>query len=196
MNDHEERCADTVGRTGLDDLIEAIRSDVERADAKPLQRVGAGVAKVHFSSATEEWPTPRDFYDDCVKEFGPFDLDPCATPENAKAVNYYTRTDDGLSRVWWGRVWMNPPYGRGIGLWMKKALEQSQRDSIEGIPDVSLVVCLVPARTDTAWWHDYAAKGTVRFLRGRLRFEGGKYNAPFPSALVVFGLPNASPRAL
>lgn len=75
---------------------------------------------------------------------------------------------------------MNPPYGRTIGAWMRKAYEESLKGAV--------VVCLVPARTDTAWWHDYAAKGKVRFLRGRLKFEGAKANAPFPSALVVFGL--------
>ena len=141
---------------------------------------------VHFSSSTDEWPTPRAFFDACAVEFGGFDLDPCATAENAKAVNFYTRADDGLSRVWWGRVWMNPPYGRTIGAWMRKAWQESQRETIEGIPDVSLVVCLVPARTDTAWWHDYAMRGTIRFIRGRLRFGNAVANAPFPSALVIF----------
>lgn len=135
--------------------------------------------KAMFSSATVEWPTPRDFFDKCAAEFGPFDLDPCATAENAKAARYYTKHDDGLAQSWTGRVWMNPPYGRTISAWMRKAYEESLKGAV--------VVCLVPARTDTAWWHDYAAKGKVRFLRGRLKFEGAKANAPFPSALVVFG---------
>jgi site-specific DNA-methyltransferase (adenine-specific) len=73
---------------------------------------------------------------------------------------------------------MNPPYGRAIGLWMRKAYEESKRGAV--------VVCLVPARTDTAWWHDYAEKGEVRFIRGRLKFGDGKGRAPFPSAIVVF----------
>ena len=81
---------------------------------------------------------------------------------------------------------MNPPYGRDMGKWVRKAYEESQRGA--------LVVCLVPARTDTAWWHDYAAKGYVRFLRGRLRFEGGKHSAPFPSAVVVFHPANTNMR--
>lgn len=150
------------------------------------------ISAAHFSSATDEWPTPQAFFADASAEFGPFDLDPCATAENAKAPNYYTRAENGLTRVWWGRVWMNPPYGRAIGEWMRKALEESQRETIEGIPDVSLVACLVPARTDTAWWHDYAAKGRVRFIRGRLRFGDAKANAPFPSALVIFAKKEAA----
>lgn len=136
------------------------------------------VKNVHFSSASCEWSTPQDFFDKCQKEFGPFLLDPCATHANAKAPHYYTKDDDGLTRVWVGRVWMNPPYGREIGRWMRKAYESS----IDG----AMVVCLVPARTDTAWWHDYAAKGEVRFIRGRLKFGGSKTSAPFPSALVIF----------
>lgn len=133
---------------------------------------------VHFSSETEEWPTPQDFYDKCNHEFGPFDLDPCATSQSAKCAKFYTKEDDGLAHQWNGKVWMNPPYGRVIGAWMKKAYESS----MEG----AFVVCLVPARTDTAWWHDYAAKGAVRFIRGRLKFGGHKNSAPFPSALVIF----------
>lgn len=132
-----------------------------------------------FTSATDEWPTPRAFFDQMAAEFGPLDLDVCATPENAKCARFFTRVDDGLAQQWApARCWMNPPYGRTIGAWMAKAWQESQRGA--------LVVCLVPARTDTAWWHDYAAKGQVRFLRGRLRFEGGKHSAPFPSAVVVF----------
>lgn len=133
---------------------------------------------VHFSSSTCEWPTPREYFASVVNEFGPFDLDPCATPENAKAPRYFTKNEDGLEQEWTGRVWMNPPYGRCIGHWMRKAHESSERGAF--------VACLVPARTDTAWWHDYAAKGEVRFIRGRLKFEGAKANAPFPSALVIF----------
>jgi phage N-6-adenine-methyltransferase len=127
-----------------------------------------------FSSVTDEWATPDTLFKEVEAEFGPFDLDACATPGNAKARRYYTRAQDGLSRPWRGRVWMNPPYGREIGRWMQKAYESS------------LVVCLVPARTDTAWWHDYAMKGETRFIRGRLTFGGAPRPAPFPSALVVF----------
>jgi site-specific DNA-methyltransferase (adenine-specific) len=142
------------------------------------------LGSVHFSSASDEWPTPRAYFETVEREFGPFDLDPCATPASAKAPKYFTKADDGLAQEWRGRVWMNPPYGRTIGAWMRKAYEAAQAGAV--------VVCLVPARTDTAWWHDYAAKGTVRFLRGRLKFGDAKNSAPFPSALVVFGMPNAT----
>ena len=133
---------------------------------------------IHFSSATDEWPTPIDFFQKIEEEFGAFDLDPCCTPLSAKAPQFFTKEDDGLSKGWFGKVWMNPPYGRTIKNWMRKAYEAS----LSGC----LVVCLVPARTDTAWWHDYAMKGEVRFLRGRLKFGTAISSAPFPSAVIVF----------
>lgn len=133
---------------------------------------------VHFSSKTAEWPTPQDFYDKLHSEFN-FTLDPCCTEESAKCGRFYTEKDDGLSQDWSGeRVFMNPPYGRTISKWMRKAWESSRAGA--------LVVCLVPARTDTAWWHDYAIKGEVRFLRGRLKFGGHTNSAPFPNAVVIF----------
>lgn len=133
---------------------------------------------VHFSSASDNWPTPQDFFDKVAAEFGPFDLDVCASAENAKCARFFTVADDGLTQEWRGRCWMNPPYGRTIGQWMRKAYESAQAGAF--------VVCLVPARTDTAWWHEYAMKGQVRFIRGRLKFGGHANSAPFPSALVVF----------
>ena len=133
---------------------------------------------VHFSSASDEWETPQEFFDAQNAAFN-FTLDVCATSENAKCKRFFTKADDGLLKSWAGeRCWMNPPYGRSIVHWMKKAYQESLNDA--------LVVCLVPARTDTAWWHSYAIKGTVTFIRGRLKFSGGKNSAPFPSALVVF----------
>lgn len=133
---------------------------------------------VHFSSETDQWSTPQDFYDSLDKEFH-FNLDPCATKENAKCAEFYTREDDGLSKDWAGVVFMNPPYGREIGKWMKKADYEVKRGF------ASVVVCLVPARTDTRWWHDYAIGYEVRFIKGRLKFGGNKNSAPFPSAVVV-----------
>ena len=133
---------------------------------------------VHFSSATDLWATPQAFFDSVEAEFGTFDLDACASPENTKCGRYFTAAEDGLAQEWRGRVWMNPPYGRTIGRWVKKAYESSL--------DGAIVVCLLPARTDTAWWHDYVMKGEIRFLRGRLKFGNSKNSAPFPSALVVF----------
>jgi DNA N-6-adenine-methyltransferase (Dam). len=132
---------------------------------------------VHFSSETDEWPTPQDFFDKLNEEFH-FTLDVCATPENAKCPRYFTKSENGLLQKWEGICWMNPPYGREIGQWVKKAYESA----IGG----ATVVCLLPARTDTSWWHDYCMKGEVRFIRGRLKFGGASENAPFPSAVVIF----------
>ena len=137
----------------------------------------------HKQGATPEWETPQEFFDKLDAEFG-FDVDVCATKENAKCELYFTQERDGLNARWYYQdekertFWMNPPYGRAIKGWMKKAYEESQK----GLT----VVCLVPARTDAGWWHDYAMKGEIRFIRGRLKFGGARHNAPFPSAVVIF----------
>src|SRR5262249_28687435 len=133
---------------------------------------------LHFSSATDDWSTPQDLFDACNRIFG-FTLDACAQPHNAKCLRYYSPIDDGLAQPWTGAVWMNPPYGRAIGKWMRKAWQSSQQGAT--------VVCLVPARTGSKWWRDYAENGQITFLAGRLRFGNSKTGAPFPSALVVFG---------
>jgi site-specific DNA-methyltransferase (adenine-specific) len=131
-----------------------------------------------YSSASAEWGTPQWLFDALNAEF-PFSLDPCSTHENAKCDLHYTCLEDGLLQDWADHtVFMNPPYGRVIGRWMKKAYDSAQQGAT--------VVCLIPARTDATWWHRYATKGEIRFLRGRLRFVGGKHSAPFPSAVVVF----------
>lgn len=133
---------------------------------------------VHFSSKTSDWETPQDFFDLLNSEFH-FELDVCAKPENAKCPRYFTPEEDGLKQKWTGVCWMNPPYGREIGRWVKKAY-----DSAHG---GATVVCLLPARTDTSWWHDYCMKADeIRFIRGRLKFGGAKHPAPFPSAVVIF----------
>jgi phage N-6-adenine-methyltransferase len=143
------------------------------------------------SSRTGEWATDPAFFARVNTWYGPFDLDPCATPENAKCERFFTREDDGLAQEWTGRVFMNPPYGRAILAWMRKAWEATQNGA-------ELVVCLVPARVDTRWWHEYAARGEVHFLRGRLRFGECRNPATFPSAIVVFrnGLSVTKPGAL
>jgi phage N-6-adenine-methyltransferase len=106
-------------------------------------------------------------------------LDACAIPENAKVKHYFTREQNALKRDWPGVVWMNPPYGREIGLWMRKAYEEYCKGST--------IVCLVPARTDTTWWHTYCRAATeIRFIYGRLKFGDGTGTAPFPSAIVIF----------
>jgi len=134
--------------------------------------------KVMFSSKKTEWETPRALFDELNREFG-FTLDVCALPENAKCDLFFTPKTDGLSQSWKGHMcWMNPPYGREIGKWVKKAYEESQRGAT--------VVCLLPARTDTRWFHEYCTKGEIRFIKGRLKFGGCKNSAPFPSMIVIF----------
>lgn len=136
---------------------------------------------VHFSSKSSEWETPTDLFDSLNDEFGGFTLDPCCTAVTAKCPRYYTVEDNGLSKSWSDeRVFMNPPYGRAISYWVRKAY----MESLTG----ALVVCLLPARTDTAYWHDYifGKAKEIRFLRGRLKFSNAKHSAPFPSAIVVF----------
>ena len=133
---------------------------------------------VHFSSMTDLWSTPQNLFDKLNRIHG-FMLDVCADDTNHKCSRYYTKEQNGLLMPWFGVCWMNPPYGREIGAWVKKAYESS----LEG----SKVVCLLPSRTDTKWWHDYCMKGNIEFIRGRLKFGDAKNSAPFPSAIVIFG---------
>ena len=146
--------------------------------------------KVHFSSQTGEWETPQALFDPLDAEFH-FTLDVCATAENAKCKRYFTKADDGLVQDWRGEMcWMNPPYGREIGGWIEKACMEGARGAV--------VFCLLPARTDTRWWHNWVQLALeVWFLKGRVCFEldgkpildknGKPTGAPFPSALVRFG---------
>jgi site-specific DNA-methyltransferase (adenine-specific) len=126
------------------------------------------------------WATPQDFFDRLNEEFH-FTLDPCATERTAKCKRYYTPEVDGLKQDWGGEtVFCNPPYGREIGLWVKKCYDESRKPG-------TVVVMLIPARTDTAWFHDWVYhKAEVRFVRGRLKFGGSTNSAPFPSMVVVF----------
>ncbi|WP_254778353.1 phage N-6-adenine-methyltransferase [Aneurinibacillus thermoaerophilus] len=132
-----------------------------------------------FSSASDEWPTPQSFFDELNREFN-FTLDPCATHENAKCPEYFTKENDGLAQDWSGHVvFMNPPYGREIGQWVRKAYEESVKGAT--------VVCLLPARVDTRWFHDYIYhRAEIRFIKGRLKFGDSKNSAPFPSMVVIF----------
>lgn len=136
-----------------------------------------------LTSNSENWTTPDDLFAELDQVFD-FTLDPCASRENAKCARFFTKKQDGLAQDW-GRekVFMNPPYGRELPRWMKKAYEAS----LQG----ALVVCLVPARPDTDWWWNFATKGLIHFIHGRLKFGGatksGKLeSATFPSALVIF----------
>lgn len=131
-----------------------------------------------FSSKTDLWATPQEFFDSLNREFR-FTLDPCCTHENAKCEKHFTKEEDGLSKSWEGEVvFCNPPYGRELSAWVRKCSEESKH---------AQVVMLVPARTDTKWFHDYIyGKAEVRFVKGRLKFGDSKNSAPFPSMVVVF----------
>lgn len=134
---------------------------------------------VMFSSKSEMWSTPQDFFDKLDREFC-FTLDSCATAENAKCEKFFSPEDDGLSKPWSGVVWCNPPYCRQTGKWVKKAYEESKSNG-------STVVMLLPCRPDVSWFHDYIlGKAEIRFVRGRLKFGGCKNSAPFPSMVVIF----------
>lgn len=136
-----------------------------------------------FTSNTSEWATPQAFFDELNKEFL-FTLDPCATPENAKCSRYFTKEIDGLAQSWHGeKVFCNPPYGRDIAKWVKKAHEEVAGGG-------TTVVMLIPARTDTAYFHDFIyGKYEIRFVRGRLHFNESRAGAPFPSMVVIMKKP-------
>lgn len=138
---------------------------------------------VLWSSKSVEWDTPDEAFDDLVDEFGPLDLDPAASFENARCPRFFTEEMDGL-RLPWSRHgnWLNPPYGRGItGKWVRKA-------HVEAREHGCLTVSLLPARTDTIWFHEFILKPKheIRLCRGRLRFGDADDDAPFPSMGVIF----------
>lgn len=132
-----------------------------------------------YSSNSDDYGTPQKLFDE-LNEKWHFQVDVCASAENAKCGLYFSKEDDGLKQDWgqFDICWMNPPYGRQIISWVEKAYETSKAGTT--------VVCLLPARTDTRWFHDYCLKGDITFLRGRLKFNDGKNPAPFPSMIVVF----------
>ena len=133
-----------------------------------------------YSSQSEEWSTPVDFFAELHREFQ-FTLDPCATPQNAKCAHFFTKDDDGLQRDWEANtVFCNPPYGKTMAAWAKKCFEASRQGAT--------VALLAHARTDTRWFHDwvYGKACEIRFLRGRLKFGGAKTSAPFPSLVAIF----------
>lgn len=133
---------------------------------------------VMFSSKTDQWSTPQDFYDKLNAEFH-FTLDVAADETNHKCDKYYTINQDGLTQAWDGVIWCNPPYGRRIGKWVEKAYNESLRGAT--------VVMLLPSRTDTAYFHGYILPhAEIRFIRGRLKFGGSKNSAPFPSMVAIF----------
>ncbi len=136
-----------------------------------------------FSSKTDLWETPQSLFDELNSKYN-FTLDVCANSENAKCDKFFSEQQDGLSQVWKGTCWMNPPYGRQIGKWVRKAYLSNLDPHLK-----TTVVCLLPARTDTKWFHDYIytnPNATVTLLKGRLKFGGHKNSAPFPSMIVTF----------
>ena len=142
-----------------------------------------------LSSKKMDWCTPQDFFDSLNEEFG-FVLDAAATDETAKCPLYYTPETNGLTQSWdcGGAVFCNPPYGREIGKWVKKAYEEARGGGYS-------IVLLIPARTDTTYFHDYIyGKAEIRFVRGRLRFTDNEGNsrdpAPFPSMIVIYNKEN------
>lgn len=139
------------------------------------------ISEALYSSRSEEWATPQALFDELDSEFN-FNLDPCASANNHKCADYYTKEDDGLMQDWGGRrVFCNPPYGRKVAEWVRKCSEESRKAD-------TLVVMLIPARTDTAYFHDYIYHKVkeIRFIRGRLHYNDGKQAAPFPSMIVIF----------
>ena len=134
---------------------------------------------VMFSSDTDLWSTPKYFFDELDNEFN-FTLDVCANSDNAKCSKYFDKEMNGLEKDWTGNVWCNPPYGREIVKWVKKASEEIEKDYCNKI------VMLVPSRTDTNWWHQYVINEKVRFIKGRLKFGGHSNSAPFPSAVIIY----------
>lgn len=137
--------------------------------------------KLHFSSESGEWSTPQDFFDKLNEDFH-FTLDPCADDLNHKCEKYYTKEQDGLKQDWSGEtVFCNPPYGRDVRKWVEKCFDEVYAGKCR------CAVMLLPARTDTRWFHEYIYhKAEVKFIKGRLKFGDQSQPAPFPSMVVIF----------
>jgi site-specific DNA-methyltransferase (adenine-specific) len=149
------------------------------------------VNKALFASNSAEWETPQNLFDQLNKEFN-FQIDVCATQDNTKCPVFFNKETNGLIMPWfnWSTCWLNPPYGKEIGLWIEKAHKEARQGAT--------VVCLLPSRTDTKYFHDFIwdkekykpREGVeIRFLKGRLKFGGSKNSAPFPSMIVIFRTP-------
>ena len=132
-----------------------------------------------FTSDRPDWETPNDLFNKLNDEFH-FTLDVCALPNNTKCKQFYSPISDGLKQNWKGICWMNPPYGKEITNWIEKAHNEAQKGNCT-------VVALLPARTDTRYFHNFIyGKYEIRFLKGRVKFVGGASAAPFPSMIVIF----------
>jgi len=135
-----------------------------------------------FSSKNNSWATPWDIFNKINKEYGPCDLDVCATKENTKCERYFTEEQNGLIQPWEGICWLNPPYSEII-TWVNKAAKE-----VYIFNNAERIICLIPARTDTKYFHQYVAPyAHVIFIKGRIKFEGAKNSAPFPSILAIYG---------
>jgi phage N-6-adenine-methyltransferase len=134
---------------------------------------------VAFAHERNDRESPPGLFREIDREFG-FTLDVCATPQNAKCARYFTPDTDGLAQDWGNNIcWMNPPYGRAIGDWMRKAYLASLAGAT--------VVCLTFARTDTDWFHRWVlGKAEIRFIKGRVKFVGATSGAPAPSILIIY----------
>lgn len=141
-----------------------------------------------FSSEDMTWETPQHIFDRLNEEFG-FTLDVCATKETAKCKDYFSPEDNAFTKEWVGVCWMNPPYGKEISKWIEKAYDAGLKGET--------VVCLIPSRTDTKYWHNYCMRSAeIRFIKGRLKFGDAKNSAPFPSAIVIFNKNSGSPKMI
>jgi phage N-6-adenine-methyltransferase len=161
----------------------AYRPTIDGTSNPAVRRGTTAKNNGRYNGNGREWETPPGLFAALHEEFG-FTLDPCATAANAKCARFFTEEEDGLSRPWAGeRVFMNPPYGREVYAWTRKAAQEARAGA--------LVVGLLPASTDLAWWHEdvLAEKAEVRYIRGRVRFlTGGPYRASgfFPSVIVIW----------
>lgn len=184
----------------MTDPVDTIESE---QGASVSEKASTGQRGYMASSKSTEWQTPKDLFDALWEEFGGFDLDPCGQREHhytawkitSQGGGFYDGSVpgmDGLTQPWYGKVYMNPPYGPTVGRWVAKAASEVACGNAE------LVVALLKATTDVQWWHEYVEpprppwvdRGyTVdrpRFIRGRLKFGGTKGPAPFPSVIVVW----------
>lgn len=138
------------------------------------------ISKTLYSSNTDEWETPQTVFNELDAVYH-FDLDVCATEQNAKCKRFFDKAHDGLKKSWGGAaVWCNPPYSR-VADWVRKAAEEQKNGTT--------TVMLVPSRTDTKWFHAYVYEKPdveIKFIKGRLKFGHSKVNAPFPSMVLVF----------
>lgn len=149
-------------------------SVINASQSDPAKGIMNGVM---WSAENDTWSTPEALFQSLNSLFN-FEVDLAAQMHNAKCPKYYTPEQNSLMQEWRGVCWLNPPYGREIGQWIKKAYESSRAGAT--------IVCLLPARTDTRWFHNYCVHGEITFLKGRLKFGQAQHNAPFPSMIVVF----------